>query len=180
MNAGVGVVFGQQPKPGPRVQPWTVRSGAGGVFLPGVGRDQRRQRIDAERAGVGGHAPVGRDRQHISQTVAADGRAQPWVGAVDLVAGHPCGGNFGCHGAVDQRRLPASVWSRNPAGPAVFPRQRSGRGPRSRTWVGTGRGRSTRAHAGRRRSDTPRLGSSRCARRSRSTGAAPRRLRCPS
>ncbi len=50
MVPGVGVVFGQQPKPCPGVQPWPVRAGAGGVFLPGMCRDQRGQRIDADRA----------------------------------------------------------------------------------------------------------------------------------
>ena len=102
MNAGVGVVFGQQPKPGPGVQPWAVRPGAGGVFLPGVCRYQRGQRIDTQRAGVGGHAPVGRDRQHIAQAVTTDGRTQPGVGAIDFIAGHPRRGNPGGHGAVDQ------------------------------------------------------------------------------
>ena len=94
MDTGVGVVFGQQPKPGPGVQTWAVGTGAGGVFLPGVCRDQRGQRVDADRAGVGGHAPVGRDRHHIAQAVAADGRAQPRVGAVDFVAGHPRAGTL--------------------------------------------------------------------------------------
>src|SRR6201989_3024388 len=30
MDSGVGVIFGQQPKPGPGVQAWPVASGAGG------------------------------------------------------------------------------------------------------------------------------------------------------
>src|SRR5436309_3389107 len=38
MSTGVGVVFGPQPKPLPRVQPRAVRPGAGGVCLPAVAR----------------------------------------------------------------------------------------------------------------------------------------------
>ncbi len=41
VGAAVGVVFGQQAKPGPGVQAWSVCPRTGGVFLPGVGRDQR-------------------------------------------------------------------------------------------------------------------------------------------
>jgi hypothetical protein len=102
MAAGVGVVFGQQPIPRPGVQPWPVRAGAGGVFLPGVCRDQRGQRIDADRAGMGGHAPVGRNRHHITQSVASNGCAQSWVSSIDFVAGHPPRGYSGGHSAVDQ------------------------------------------------------------------------------
>ena len=104
VHTGVGVVFGQQPKPRPRVQPRAVRSGAGGVALPGARRDQGGQRVDADRAGVGGDAPVGRDRQHVAQPVIADGGPQPRVGAVHFVAGHPRGRDVGGDGAVDQRR----------------------------------------------------------------------------
>ena len=38
VGAGVGVVFGQQAKPGPGVQAWSVCPRTGGVLLPGVGR----------------------------------------------------------------------------------------------------------------------------------------------
>src|ERR1700741_5399117 len=102
MAAGVGVVFGQQPKPRPGVTPWPVRAGTGGVALPGMCRDQRGQRIDADRAGMGGHAPVGRNRHHVTQSVASNGCAQSWVGPVDFVAGHPPRGYSGGHSAVDQ------------------------------------------------------------------------------
>ncbi len=102
MVPGVGVVFGQQPKPCPGVQPWPVRAGAGGVFLPGMCRDQRGQRIDADRAGMGGHAPVGRNRHHVAQSVASNGCAQSWVGSIDFVAGHPPRGYSGGHRALDQ------------------------------------------------------------------------------
>ena len=59
MHTGVGVAFGQQPKPRPRVEPRAVRSGTSGVALPGTRRDQGGQHVDADRAGVGGHATVG-------------------------------------------------------------------------------------------------------------------------
>ena len=40
---------------------------------------------------MGGYAPVGRRRQHVGQPVAANGRPQPGIGAIDFVA-HPGGG----------------------------------------------------------------------------------------
>ena len=98
------VVFGQQPKPGPGVQAWAVGPGSGGIPLPGMGGDQRGQCIDADRSGAGGYGPVGRNGQHIAQSVAADRGAQPRIGTVDFVAGHPGGGNLGLYGAVDQCR----------------------------------------------------------------------------
>jgi hypothetical protein len=73
VHTGVAVVFGEQPKPRPRVQSEAVRSRARGVALPGTSRDQCGQRINADRAGVGGHPPVGRDRQHVTQSVSAHG-----------------------------------------------------------------------------------------------------------
>jgi hypothetical protein len=100
--AGEQTAVGQQPKPRPGVQPWPVRAGAGGVFLPGVCRDLRGQRIDADRAGMGGHAPVGRHRHHVAQSVASNGCAQSWVGSVGFVAGHPPRGYSGAHSALDQ------------------------------------------------------------------------------
>ncbi len=41
VDTGVCVIFGHQAKPGPGVQAWAVGPGTGGVFLPGVCRDQR-------------------------------------------------------------------------------------------------------------------------------------------
>ena len=41
VDTGVGVVFGQQAKPGPGVQAWAVGPSASRVCLPGVCRDQR-------------------------------------------------------------------------------------------------------------------------------------------
>jgi hypothetical protein len=73
------------------------------MALPGVGGYQGGQRVDTDGTGVGGHPPVGRDCHHISQAVPTDGRPQPWVGAIDFIAGHPCGGNVGRHRTVDQR-----------------------------------------------------------------------------
>src|SRR5271165_6452364 len=35
-------------------------------------RCQGAQRVDADRAGVSGHPPIRRDRQHIAQTMAAN------------------------------------------------------------------------------------------------------------
>ena len=102
VHAGVGVVFGQQTKPRPRVQARPVGSSAGGVALPGVGRDQCRHLVDTDRAGMSGHAPVGRDRHHIAQTVTTNGFPQARVSAIDFITGHPCGGHTGGHGPVDQ------------------------------------------------------------------------------
>jgi hypothetical protein len=51
---------------------------------------------------VGGHAPVGRHGQHITQTMAASGRPQSRVGAIDFVTGHPRRGNIRGHSSVDQ------------------------------------------------------------------------------
>jgi len=51
---------------------------------------------------VGGYAPVGRNGHHIPQTVAADHRPQVRVGAIDFIAGDPCGGDTRGHRAVDQ------------------------------------------------------------------------------
>lgn len=109
VDTGVGVIFGQQPKPSPRIQPRSVRAGAGGVLLPGVGRDQRREGIDADRAGVGGYAAVGRDGQHIAQLVAAHGRPQLRVGAIHFIPSHPRRGNFCGHSTVDQRAARAGL-----------------------------------------------------------------------
>ena len=88
VHTGVGVAFGQQPKPRPRVEPRAVRSGTSGVALPGTRRDQRGQHVDADHAGISGHAPVGRDGQHVAQPMIANGCPQPRVGAVDFIAGH--------------------------------------------------------------------------------------------
>ena len=62
VNAGVGVVFGQQPKPGPRVQPRAVCPGTSGVPLPGARREAARA---ARRRGSGrrGWAPAGWPRR---------------------------------------------------------------------------------------------------------------------
>ena len=65
-------------------------------------RAHRRERVDADRAGLGGDAAVGRHGQHVAQPVAADGRAQCRIGAVDLVAGHPRCGRVGLDRAADQ------------------------------------------------------------------------------
>ena len=180
MNAGVGVVFGQQPKPGPGVQPWAVRPGAGGVFLPGVCRYQRGQRIDADRAGVGGHAPVGRDRQHIAQAVAADGRAQPRVGAIDFVAGHPRGGNLGRPRRGRSARRPVWVWSRNlvlSSGiPASSQRSRVVGPDLGKVQGAVDEGVPARCGVGQIHRD---LGVLDAARRCRCTGVAPRRCAVP-
>jgi len=42
------------------------------VALPGPCGYQGAQRVDADRAGVSGHPPIRRDRQHIAQTMAAN------------------------------------------------------------------------------------------------------------
>src|SRR6476659_755287 len=57
MDSGVGVIFGQQPKPGPGVQAWPVASGAGGVGLPSMCGYHIRSCVDKDGDGVGGHTP---------------------------------------------------------------------------------------------------------------------------
>ena len=91
-------------------------------------RDQRGQRVDADQAGIGGHAPVGRDGQHVAQPMIANGCPQPRVGAVDFVAGHPRGRYVCLDRAVDQRRGQAPAWWQSPCPAAGFPPrlQRSG------------------------------------------------------
>jgi hypothetical protein len=80
-----------------------VRPGAGGVGLPGRRADQGRQRVDADRAGMGGHPAVGGDRQHVAQAVRAHVFTQVRVSTIDFVAGDPTGGNVRLDGAGDQR-----------------------------------------------------------------------------
>jgi hypothetical protein len=100
-RAGVGVVFGQHPKPGLVVQARAVRPGTAERFRRAC-RYQCGQRIDADRSGVGVHPPDGRDRQHVAQAVAADRRPQFRVGALTFVAGHPGCGDLRLDSAVDQ------------------------------------------------------------------------------
>ncbi len=98
---GVGAVLGVERDPGPGVPARAVAAGAGGVLLPGPSGQQGGQAVHADRTGRGGDAPVGRHGQHIAQTVTADGGAQPRIGAVDFVAGHPRRGDLRLNGAGD-------------------------------------------------------------------------------
>ena len=104
LDPGVGVVFGFDGEPRPRVPAVALASGACGVALPRLGWDQVGELVDPDRAGSGRHLPVGRDLQHIAQAVSADGLAQCGVGAVDLVTGHPRTRHFRLHGTGDHRR----------------------------------------------------------------------------
>jgi len=58
--------------------------------------------VDPDRAGRGGHPPVGRDRQDVAQPVGGDRGPQGGVSAVDLVGGHPSGGYLRVNRALDQ------------------------------------------------------------------------------
>ncbi len=98
-------------------------------------------------------------------------QAQGGVVAVDLVAGDPAGGYPGVDRA-DDHVAGQGGFGRTPPRRAPRP-QRSARGRWSRTWTGGARGRSWRGRWTRRRSDTPRPGRSRFARRCRCTGVAP-------
>ena len=104
MLPGVGVVLGQQRDPGPGVQAVAVAAGPGGVLLPGPRGQHRRA---ARRRGSGpasvGTRRLADDRQHVAEPVAADGRAQGRVGAVDLVAGDPRRRDLGRDRAADHR-----------------------------------------------------------------------------
>ena len=103
MAAGVGVVLGAQRDPGPRVKARALAARPGRMLLPGPARQDGGDVVDPDRAGRGGHPPVSRDRQHVTQPVAADRGPQGRVGAEHLVGGDPSGGYLRVDGALDQR-----------------------------------------------------------------------------
>ena len=174
MDAGVGVVFGQQRDPGPGVEARAVAAGAGGVFLPGPFGQQSREastRIGPAWVGMRRLAEIG---QHVAQS-----RGRGWRPAVGGRRRRPRRRRPTLRGPSRRQRgrsapWPVRVWSRNIACLWGFRHHRSDRDPRPSSVADTGRGRSGRARVERHRSDTPRLGRSRCARRCRCTGAAPR------
>lgn len=102
----------------------------------------------------------------------------PGVSAIDFVTGYPAGRYAGVDRPVDQCCGEGRLGRNAPVLLPGFPRHCSVQHPRSRTWAGREPGRSRRARAARRRSRTPRLGSSRCARPCLNTGAARRLTGC--
>ena len=169
---GVGVVFGQQPKPRPGVQAWAVGPAPAECFCQACGGISAGSA--STRIGPAGWARAGWPRSPAHSPGGDRGRgAQPRVGAIDFVAGHPAAGTLRPRRGRSARR-PAAGLVAKPRLSAGIPASAQRSGSSVQDWAGTGRGRSARAHAARRRSDTPPLASSRCGPRCRCTGAAPR------
>jgi hypothetical protein len=100
---GVVLGFGQQRDPGPGVVAGAFAARPGRMLLPCVAGPGCGELVDARHAGVGGHAAVGGDLQHVAQPEPAHGGAQGRVGAVDLITGHPGSGDTGVDRAGDHR-----------------------------------------------------------------------------
>jgi site-specific DNA recombinase len=87
----------------PVVQAVALGALAARHLLPRPRRDLPKQNVGAVGADAEGHLVIAGDRQDITDSSGLQRSAQPWVGAVDLVAGHPSHRDPGVQRANDHR-----------------------------------------------------------------------------